>query len=276
MKTILFTNARDEKNILEWIQHHLFLGFDYIYIFDHKSIFPIHTFLQSKHSPTCDLSKVHVFRLDKDIVKINLMKIALQFSIKNNFSWMLYLDCDEFLVLNREKSIQSFLTKYNQCDQVAMNWLMFGSNYRNDSIKANESIIQSYIRSDDKLDKHIKCIIHLQKAKYNKIKITNPHYYLFNNMNYSVDTLFQRMNPLEPYFHYTTESYETIPAFIAHYSNQSYQDYVNRKIRLPRDDTGKKRNILSKEEIHKQHNKIINEFVKNKYANQIVEKKEND
>jgi len=266
MKTILFTNARDESNILEWIQHHLLLGFDYIYIFDHKSIHPIYNLLKTKHNITCDLSKVHVFRLDKDIVKINLMKIALQFSIKNHFNWMLYLDCDEFLVLNKENNIQSFLEKYNHYDQVAMNWLMFGSNYRNECLKPNESIIQSYTRSDDKLDKHIKCIINLQKAKYNKIKITNPHYYSFNNMSQSIDTLFHKLNPNEPFFHYTTESYETIPAFIAHYSNQSYQDYINRKIRLPRDDTGKKRNILSKEEIHKQHNKILNHFIKYKYS----------
>jgi hypothetical protein len=266
MKTILFTNARDESNILEWIQHHLKLGFDYIYIFDHKSVVPIYNILKTIHSHTCDLSKVHVFRLDKDIIKINLMKIALQFSIKNNFNWMLYLDCDEFLVLNQTNNIQSFLTKYNNYDQVAMNWLMFGSNYRNDLLKPTESIIQSYTRSHDKLDKHIKCILNLQKAKYNKIKIVNPHYYLFGNMGLSVDTLFHRINSSEPYFHYTRESYKTIPAFIAHYSNQSYQNYLNRKIKLPRDDTGERRQLLSKEEIHKQDNTIINHFVKNKYS----------
>jgi len=147
-----------------------------------------------------------------------------------------------------------------------MNWLMFGSNYRNDLLKPTESIIQSYTRSHDKLDKHIKCILNLQKAKYNKIKIVNPHYYLFGNMGLSVDTLFHRINSSEPYFHYTRESYKTIPAFIAHYSNQSYQNYLNRKIKLPRDDTGERRQLLSKEEIHKQDNTIINHFVKNKYS----------
>ena len=38
MKTILFTNARDEHHILEWVIHHLHLGFDSIYIIDHLSI----------------------------------------------------------------------------------------------------------------------------------------------------------------------------------------------------------------------------------------------
>ena len=33
----LFTNARDEKHIREWAAHHLLIGFDRIFIFDHKS-----------------------------------------------------------------------------------------------------------------------------------------------------------------------------------------------------------------------------------------------
>ena len=141
MKTILFTNARDESNILEWILHHLNLGFDYIYIFDHKSKIPIYNLLKSNHTSNCDLSKVHIFRLDKDIIKINLMKIALQFSIKHNFSWLLYLDCDEFLVLNQENNVQSFLEKYKNFDQIAFNWLLFGSNYRNNLLNPNEDLL---------------------------------------------------------------------------------------------------------------------------------------
>jgi len=38
---VLFTNARNEKNIKEWAAHHLLLGFDLVYIFDHKSDVPL-------------------------------------------------------------------------------------------------------------------------------------------------------------------------------------------------------------------------------------------
>jgi hypothetical protein len=34
MSTILFTNARDEKHIKEWIAHHLNLGFNQIQIYN--------------------------------------------------------------------------------------------------------------------------------------------------------------------------------------------------------------------------------------------------
>jgi len=40
-KVILFTNARDELCIKEWIAHHLLLGFNLIYIFDHMSKNPL-------------------------------------------------------------------------------------------------------------------------------------------------------------------------------------------------------------------------------------------
>ena len=40
-KVMLFTNARDEKHIKEWAAHHLLIGFDYVYIFDHKSAIPL-------------------------------------------------------------------------------------------------------------------------------------------------------------------------------------------------------------------------------------------
>ena len=46
-QTILFTNARDEPNISEWVAHHLLLGFDKIIVFDHLSTVPISSMIKS-------------------------------------------------------------------------------------------------------------------------------------------------------------------------------------------------------------------------------------
>ena len=54
---ILFTNARDEPNIAEWIAHHLLLGFDKIIIFDHMSIEPIENKLKTNFN-----NKIQVIR----------------------------------------------------------------------------------------------------------------------------------------------------------------------------------------------------------------------
>ena len=107
MKIILFTNARDEKHIKEWVAHHLNLGFDFVYIFDHKSLEPISN--QLKPNP-----KLKISRIDYNVknLKESLMMKAKDYSVKNAYDWMLYLDADEFLILNDYNSVYELLIKY--------------------------------------------------------------------------------------------------------------------------------------------------------------------
>lgn len=268
MRTILFTNARNENNIVEWVTHHLRLGFTTIFIFDHKSTNPIYPILL-REKPN-RLHQIVVIRINKDsIIKTNLMMNALKYAMRKLYDWLLYLDCDEFLVLNKNDNISSFLTQYIQYDQVGINWLFFGSNFKQNALTTNESIIHSYTRSETKLDKHIKSFIHLRKMLYYnyKIQITNPHYYFIheNQYRYSVNVNYKPYNPITPHFIDTREHFTTIPAFIAHYCNQSYENYIQRKILLPRDDSNTYRTIMSIEEFHKQHNNIINTHLSKKY-----------
>ena len=81
IKTILFTNVRNELNMKEWCIHHLQLGFDFICIFDHKSDIPL----------TLSLSnRIQIIRCDwKNPVKIPLMKQAVNIAKQLNIDWML-------------------------------------------------------------------------------------------------------------------------------------------------------------------------------------------
>ena len=267
MKTILFTNARNEDNIIEWVTHHLRIGFSKIFIIDHKSIDPIYTKLKNH---TIDMSRINVVRMNKDnIVKTDLMMNALQYSLKYNYDWLLYLDCDEFLVLNADENITSFFAKYRQYDQVGINWLLFGSNYRDKRLNPEESIIKTYKRSNKRLDMHIKSCIHLRKAKYfnYRIRVNNPHYFIINNQDYtsSVNVNYKKYDRRVPYSLLTEEDYITVPAFIAHYYSQSYENYITRKILVPKDDDGKYRNKIKQDVFHKMYNDIMNEHVSMKY-----------
>ena len=69
MKVALFTNARDEDNILEWVVHHIGLGFDHIYIIDHLSEIPLKTVLQKLPS-----ERVTTVRVDEPIINKNLFR----------------------------------------------------------------------------------------------------------------------------------------------------------------------------------------------------------
>ena len=148
MKTILFTNARDEQNILEWVVHHLNLGFTTIYVFDHKSKIPIQNVLHN-------VPNVVVIRIEEDLVKMDLVYNAHNYGYNHGYDWMLYLDSDEFLVLNRDNNVTDFICKYNGYDQVGINWLLFGSNYRNHKLTENEKY---YIKLHIENNKNVRSI----------------------------------------------------------------------------------------------------------------------
>lgn len=257
MKTILFTNARDEKNILEWAVHHLNLGFDKICILDHKSIIPIK--LICKNLP----KNIEIHRTNQDtIVKANLMKEAHKYALNQGFDWMLYLDADEFLVLNKHNNVNIFLEDYFNYDQIGINWLIFGSNYRDSRLNPEETIIETYRRSDGYLNCHIKSFLNL---KIKDFTLQNPHVYILENMTNSINVNFSPLNAEAPHFFSTSDSFLTVNAFIAHYMFQSYNEYIEKKLFLTRDDIGEYRQKIEKSEFHNSFNSIENDVVFEKY-----------
>ena len=253
-KTILFTNARDEKNMKEWVTHHLLLGFDIIYIFDHKSIIPL------KNEFRNFSKKVIIERIEwENPIKLPLMKYAVKIAKRLGVDWMLYLDADEFLVLNNYMGVRHLLGSYNFAHSLGINWLMFGSNYH----KKDPSglLIENYTKSEKKLNQHVKTFVRPEYV----ISVTNPHYYnvAFPNRVFSMNMKNMANTP----FNVWEIDYKDAPAFISHYINQSEETYRNRKLKLPRDDLLSNRTIDLN--MHKQYNDVDNFLVRDKYAERI-------
>lgn len=250
--TILFTNARDEDNILEWVVHHLLLGFNDIWIFDHRSIIPIKEVL--KNVP------VRVIRVDEDIIKTQFMQTAITIAKICGYKWMMYLDADEFLVLNKDSNINDFLNRYTAYDQLSINWLVFGSN--NYDSNPSGTILENYIKSDKVLYQYVKSIakVNAVTGAYDPHCFNIPNRYKalpINGGSYVHDMILAQ--PINGDFNEAT-------AYVAHYVYQSYETYVKRKVRLPQDNVlGKFRDIKSKTQIHSQHNEIFNTFPRDKY-----------
>ena len=185
MKSICFTNARDEDNILEWVCHHLNLGFDHIYIYDHLSIIPIKTVL--KNIPD---NLVTICEIDTINGKQSLVRKSHEYAIQNNYDWLIYLDADEFIVLKEDDSIDIFLEKYNDYEQVLLNWHMFGSNYI-DKFKGG-TIIENYTRSSINLENTYKSFICIKNILKNNniINFYNVHISGLKNMSKTVTTTF--------------------------------------------------------------------------------------
>ena len=256
IKTILFTNVRDEKNMKEWCAHHLLLGFDYICIFDHKSQIPL-----QKEFIHFD-KRVSIVRCEwPNPVKNPLMKQSVNIAKQLNIDWLLYLDADEFLVLNAYQNVKHMLTIFKNADSLAINWLMFGSN--NHKKEPSGTIIENYTKSDLLLNKHVKSFVRPSQVT----NISNPHFFHIKNPDRRVSMQYNIMDRHYPEFNELPIEYIKSNAYIAHYLYQSEETYINRKLKLPRDDANEFRN--KEENIHNHHNAVDNMCLVNKYLDNI-------
>jgi hypothetical protein len=257
MRILLATNARDELHIKEWACHHLLLGFDNILIMDHKSRIPIrnqfHNFDKRIIVQECNLDGP---------IKMTLMQYAIDKAKSNHFDWVLYLDADEFLVLNRFQTIKQLLYYFRNVHSIGIPWVMFGSNHHVNNPPTG-GILDNYTKSEPILDQHVKTIVRPQFVR----KITNPHYYhcFPNAISVSVNKEF-----IQGPFQSSRLPFSESPAYIAHYVYQSEETYISRKIKLPADDTNRLRSTdpikSSYPEIHMHHNTVENNTVRDKYS----------
>jgi hypothetical protein len=257
-KVFLFTNARDEKFIAEWVAHHLLLGFDAIIIFDHKSKKPIKSIFNNKDKrivvKTCIL---------EGGIKIPLMKRARKIALKERADWFLYLDCDEYLCLNYFPNVKTMLKCFHFADTLAINWVMFGScDYINDP----GLIMENYTKSRPCIDPHVKTFVRPETIT----NVLNPHCYsIYDPLRMFCMPMKQLVPPYS--FNQTILPYDKIGAFIAHYVYQSKETYIRRKYNLPCDDSGASRGDLNLS-LLTLYNDTDNFTLKNKYS-QIVKKK---
>lgn len=254
----LFTNARDESHIKEWAAHHLLIGFDHIVIFDHKSVMPLSQVFQN-----FDKRVITIPYDGKNPVKLKLMNKAIIMARRLNVDWFIYLDADEFIILNNNfKGIKALLNKYKDAESLALNWLMFGTN---NLIKDPEGLIlDNYTKSELILDKQVKSFV----RPFAAVNAINPHYYVVQDKG-RMFALNRILDGSEEYsFNTCNVPYHQMSAFIAHYLYQSEETYIKRKVNLPADNTGHKReNII--DQIHHLHNGYENTFPKLKYAENV-------
>ena len=262
-KVVLFCNARDEKHIREWATHHLLIGFDTVIIFDHNSIIPISTYFGNFDK------RVKIIKYptppSQNSIKMTLMNKAIIIARQMKADWFIYLDADEFIILhNTLLGIKDLLNRYYFANSLALNWLMFGSN----NLKKNPDglILDNYTKSNLMLNNQVKSFV----RPFQAINASNPHFYHIKNIQkmYALNTFLDHNK--EPYYSNTHNIDYTKPlAYIAHHIYQSEETYINRKIKLFRDDTGAKRDEISMDHIHSLHNDIDNTYPQSKYATNI-------
>jgi len=254
-KVILFTNARDEPNIAEWIAHHILIGFDKIFIFDHKSRVPIRESLNTNFGGILSIKKVE----GTGNIKLKLMEDAVNIALKENYSWMLYLDADEFINLNGFNNIKDFLNGFSEADAIGINWLMYGTSGH---VKQPKGLLtENFVRSEMRLNSHVKSFVRPTVV----VRVENPHYFIITNKSRYYSGNGTRM-PRGP-FNNQPLPFINSRIYIAHYYTQSEEEHFRRKSRIMDDGTTNKSSGLK--DVHSVYNNVVNNQLQNKYSQNI-------
>lgn len=253
----LFTNARDEPNIAEWVAHHILLGFDKIFVFDHLSSEPISSKIKTDFN-----GKLSIIRVNgSGNIKVELMKNAVTMAVSQNASWMLYLDADEFLVLNKTTNVKEYLRAFKQADSIGINWLMFGSS--GFVTQPQGLLTENFVRSEIRLNQHVKSFVRPYTVK----SISTPHSYIITHPNRCYSGNKTKMNMAS--FNFQPLPFINSAAYIAHYYIQSEEEHMRRKNRQMDDGTGIKTGLCPV--VKTIYNNVANTQLKNKYSKGIKE-----
>lgn len=167
MKTALVCIAKNEDYYInEWIQYHLKLGFDDIFVYKNNWNF----------DDTKILAKnVKWITFNGNRVQLNAYNSFISQNI-NNYDWAAFFDVDEFLCIPN-MTLKDYLTQMNIFYGIGINWKFFGDNgltFSNDY-----SVLKRFTKCQQSCNMHIKTILHLSKLKmkYSNSSITfrDPH-----------------------------------------------------------------------------------------------------
>lgn len=130
-KTCIMTMIKNERlYIKEWVDYHLNLGFDDIFIFEdygsesHKDIFKGYN---NVHIIKIENTRIYNYKTCK--TQIQLMKYFLEkLKDENKYDWCLFSDVDEFLYLEPEYTLHKLLFEYDNYPGIFLSWKMYTAN----------------------------------------------------------------------------------------------------------------------------------------------------
>ena len=162
--------------IKEWVEYHLLIGFEHVYIYDNNSSEPISRTLSAYVDSR--LVTVIDFPLDVDQQRKAYSDCLQKYG--SQCKWLAFIDIDEFIVPKLENDIRDILDRYVDYGGLAIHWKMFGSGGH--KVRPDGGVIKNY----DKVvcfDNHIKSIV--QPAKVDKV--FTPHSFGYKNGNFCVN-----------------------------------------------------------------------------------------
>lgn len=220
----VYVRCRDEENIIEFMNHYYNIGFSYIIILDHMSKIPIIDIISNKIKK----NKFKVLRYTIENEQLNSIdffnKNILPHIIKN-MDYCLYIDMDEYLVINNNLNINQVLQQYLPFNMLKINWLFFGNNNHKDLINNCNTLKDKFTKSSNKLNHHVKCLVKVSEIKHTN----NSHFFFLNNKN-NIKNILNEESDEGPFsFNPTKKNIKEISMYIAHFMVQSTKQFLLRR-----------------------------------------------
>ena len=234
MKTCILTVIKNEHEYLdEWIQYHLDLGIDHIFIFEdidsenHKEI-------TDKYGERVSLQSINNILGEEEKLKTREFKLTkksnpqyiyirnglLYLKKLNEYDWCFVIDNDEFITLeNQNDDLKSIISLFNNYDAFVMQWECYGANgLINKPDYKKHGIVETYTQ---KILGYIPTTTpqSLSKTCYN-LNTYQDNYFLYTHQP-SKECNFCRTNFKRDR---NTPIYDKI--YIRHYITKSWEEYV--------------------------------------------------
>ena len=233
MKTCICTVIKNEHQYLdEWIQYHLHLGIDYIFIFediDSES----HKGITDKYNQVSLLCTTDILN-EKDKLEAKELKKTKRYNIQHLYyrnilnyikmyyveiyDWCFVIDADEFITTEDNKELQLLLTMYTDYDAVIMKWKCFGAN----GLVSKPDYSQKGV-----VDTYVQEIIGIVPDSNTSFMKT-----CYNLKNYKPDFFFNQHHPskkcnwVNTNYEKTWEITSFHNIFVRHYITKSFEEYI--------------------------------------------------
>lgn len=164
--------SEEDMYVDEWLDFHLGLGFEHVYIYDNSENFDLgNEWLDRRPRLT---NKVTVKHFPGEGKQLSAYRHCLKNYVRpHGHGWVAFLDVDEFLILKKHANVVDFLLSYCKQGSVSLNWQLFGSdNQMTFSPQPVTRRFQGQIWVKENI--HVKTISNVDAIQPGEP--TNPHY----------------------------------------------------------------------------------------------------
>lgn len=200
MKTVIVCIAKSEDYYFEeWVDYHKKLGFDEIYVYCNDW--------------ECKLERDFITKIPFPGKHMQIPSYRdFLTKYRNNFDWAAFIDCDEFILLKKHKTIKEFLIEFDNPYGIGVNWVFYGGDGKEK--RNGNSLLKQFTKRQNGVDRHIKTILKLNSGG----NMSSPH-------NPNINLMDTNRNFFKgPYNPKGDENY----IVLNHYHHKTFEDWLIR------------------------------------------------